>query len=479
MTTKIFFLFVSINLSFILNAQTAISWFKEDFPSDSLPAQSLNTHSGFYPMHRKIFTTEKGLSTGKNNQFIPLVDAVMQGQKNLPFRTNIGFAFEGQPWKKWYYRVGILSGYEKQDSLLNSNYYHSFGETNGIGLQPMARISYTPNHIFHFQTGIDKNFIGEGNRSLLLSDYGKAYPFAKLAANFWQIEYTVLYQFLRDEFQNKMRNKFVAAHHISWNATKELNFGLFETVIFQPKDSLLNRGFDVEYLNPMVFFRPQEYSLGSSDNVLIGASATVKLKRHTFYSQFILDEFFLVQLRARNGYWANKFGGQIGAKGIFKFIKQNFWYRLEANAVRPFTYSHLTSLQNYGNLGAVLAHPLGANFLEGIAELRWQKENVFVKVFISGGYQGLDKDDRSFGSDVYVPYTKRKGFNFGYKIGSGQKNIFARMNLHVAYKLTPKGNINAFAELQFRYDSALENNKFNFLPAIGIRSYLWNDYRNY
>lgn len=479
MTIKIFFLFASISLSFVLNAQTAISWFKEDFPSDSLPAQSLKVHSGFYPMHRKNLTTEKGISIGKNNQFIPLVDAVMQGQKNLPFRTNIGFAFEGQPLKKWYYRIGVLSGYEKQDSLLHSNYYHSFGEITGIGLQPIARISYTPNHIFHFQTGIDKNFIGEGNRSLLLSDYGKAYPFAKIAANFWHIEYTVLYQFLKDEIQNKMRNKFVAAHHISWNATKELNFGLFETVVFQPKDTLLNRGFDVEYLNPMVFYRPQEYALGSSDNVLIGASATLKFKKHVLYSQIILDEFFLSQIRARNGYWANKYGGQIGAKGSFKLFKQNFWYRLEANAVRPFTYSHLTNLQNYGNLGTVLAHPLGANFEELIGEVRWQKEKWFVKTFFSGGLQGFNLDSTSYGGNIYVSYINRYEKEFGFHIGSGQKNYFARLNIHAAYKLSEKGNIYAFAELQFRYDSALEKHKFNFLPAFGIRSYLWNDYRNY
>jgi hypothetical protein len=338
-------------------------------------------------------------------------------------------------------------------------------------------LAYTPNHIFNFQIGHDKNFIGEGNRSLFLSDYGKPYYFGQIRARFWHVEYTMLYQFMNENYKSTKAQKFAASHYLSWNITKKINLGIFETVIFQPKDTLLYRGFDVEYLNPVVFFRPQEYAIGSSDNVLLGASFSIKHKKQTLYGQLIVDEFLLSEIRAKSGWWANKYGGQLGIKGYLTLRNEKFFYRVEANAVRPYTYAHVNSLQNYGNQNSTLSHPYGANFMEMLFEAKWQRSNWFVKVFTNVGYQGIDEGGKSHGGNIYLPYMLRPN-NYNNKIGQGIRNNFFRINLHTAYKLSEKGAFVAFAELQYRYDSALSE-KSHFIPFIGIRSYLWNDYRNY
>ena len=118
----------------------------------------------------------------------------------------------------------------------------------------MGRIAFQPHKYFNFQLGLDKNFIGEGCRSLFLSDYGKPYAFGKMQTHFWHLEYTILYQGLTEQYQNKTRLKFGSSHFLSWNVTSWLNINFFESVIFQAKDTLLQRGFDPEYLNPFVFF---------------------------------------------------------------------------------------------------------------------------------------------------------------------------------------------------------------------------------
>src|SRR5690606_467433 len=41
-------------------------------------------------------------------------------------------------------------------------------------------LSYSPNKMFNFQFGHDKNFLGDGYRSLLLSDTGSSSPFFKI-----------------------------------------------------------------------------------------------------------------------------------------------------------------------------------------------------------------------------------------------------------------------------------------------------------
>jgi hypothetical protein len=54
-------------------------------------------------------------------------------------------------------------------------------------------VTYTASKYFSAQLASDKNFIGDGYRSLLLSDNAFSYPFLKLTADVWRIKYTVLY----------------------------------------------------------------------------------------------------------------------------------------------------------------------------------------------------------------------------------------------------------------------------------------------
>ncbi len=462
-----------------LQAQNGIGWLFETSPNDSIEKESFENHSSILPQIRREIKSENGINLIKPINFIPLLDGGINYSSDLGYRISGGGIFESNStWKKFYIRAGAIGGLESADSLTSARYefFDSLKSVQAL-FQPLVRLAYTPNHIFNFQIGHDKNFIGEGNRSLFLSDYGKPYYFGQIRARFWHVEYTMLYQFMNENYKSTKAQKFAASHYLSWNVTKKFNLGIFETVIFQPKDTLLYRGFDVEYLNPVVFFRPQEYAIGSSDNVLLGASFSVKHKKQTLYGQIIIDEFLLSEIRAKSGWWANKFGGQLGIKGFLKMKNEKFFYRLEANAVRPYTYAHVNSLQNYGNQNSTLSHTYGANFTEILIEAKWQRSNWFLKVFANGGYQGLDEGGKSYGGNIYLPYMLRPS-NYDNKIGQGIRNNYFRINLHAAYKLSEKGSIFAFGELQYRYDSALIQ-KSHFIPFIGIRSYLWNDYRNY
>ena len=45
----------------------------------------------------------------------------------------------------------------------------------------------------------------------------------------------------------------MANHYLSWNVSKRFNLGLFESVLWTNTN---DRGFDVNYLNPLYFFVP-------------------------------------------------------------------------------------------------------------------------------------------------------------------------------------------------------------------------------
>lgn len=410
-------------------------------------------------------------------RFAPLTQMAYRSYLNQ-YRTLLGVQWEQQIGKKLYSTFSYQQGFENATDRFEYNtLYTRFKDINFYDkLDLRGRISYSPHRYVNLQIGHDENFIGEGRRSLLLSDYGKPYGFGLARFNFWRVDYLVLYQWMREPVFNQTLNKYATSHYLNFSAAEWLHFGLFETVVFAPKDTLLNRGYEPEYLNPMLFFRPQEYALGSSDNVLIGADLRISLQSFVLYGQVILDEFDLVQIRAKNKYWANKFGVQAGIKHRGTFHKMPVESRVEFNAVRPFTYAHLSLAQSYTNRNDVLAHPYGAGFSEILGEVTLQKDQWKARLFVSYSLRGLDSNQINYGGNIFIPYINRAD-DFGHTIGQGQANNQFMLLLNVARKIPKIALLEAFLEYQGRYNTFLP------LPAhqviIGLRSKIWNDYRDY
>jgi len=468
------FIYSFLVLSFSAFGQGGVGYILEENAADSIVKRTGKTHSSIKPLIRQNSDFIKG---NKTFQISGLGDLNYIQNNNSSFKTGLGIEAKGLINDKFFFRIAAVEGVSQTDQF----YYPKTYIGDSIGSLSLytdihSRISFTPNHIFNFQVGIDNNFIGEGTRSMFLSDYGTSYPFGQIRMRFWRLEYTILYQFLREEFNNKWEGKFASSHHLSVNAAKWLNFGVFETVIFQPKDTLINRGFDAEYLNPFIMYRPQEYSLGSSDNVLLGVELNAFWKGHTLYTQFIFDEFSIAEIRAKTGWWANKYAGQVGVKGHFKTGNSPFFYRLEYNFARPYTYSHLSKKLNHGTQGTALAHPYGANFMEILGELKWSKSKVFAHLFTSYYLRGGSKDGFNYGEDIFLPYINRPD-DFGHFIGDGNAFNGTKTVVTLGYKVMKRANLNAFIENHFDYNSI--RNKVDYTLVIGLRSQLWNDRRNY
>lgn len=475
------FVYILFFIPCVSLAQSNVGYVIEEMPNDSISHSNVKFHSNLRPFVRqktqKIWTKN---TSEKANQFSisPLADLNGSYLDSVGYRVGAGVSMELTS-KKWYARIAGIGGIAEPNTVFNTNsYYAERKGKNEYYADVRGRISYTPNDVFNFQVGLDNHFIGEGSRSLFLSDYGDPFPFGQIRTRFWRVEYTVMYQFMREKLGAKYSSKNGATHHISLNAAKWLTIGVFESVMFRPKDTLLNRGYDVEYLNPIIFYRPQEYSLGSSDNVLLGLSLDGHWKQHTFYSQLIMDEFNLTEIRKKTKWWANKFGLQFGYKSRFKTKTGNWFVRTEYNYVRPYTYAHIDQFHNYGNQGSNLAHPLGSNFHELIGELKWQYKKWTAKVFLSYSLQGIASDTTTYnyGFNVYVPYNNRPS-DYGIETAQGRgKNSFISI-ITLDYEVFQPMRLHAYFENQLRYSSL--DSKIKYYPVVGLRSFLWNDYRNY
>ncbi|HMO62142.1 MAG TPA: capsule assembly Wzi family protein [Ferruginibacter sp.] len=322
------------------------------------------------------------------------------------------------------------------------------------------------------QFGFDKNFIGNGYRSLFLSDWGNSYLFLKLNTKIWKFNYQNIFAEVMPQFVKQgdslLDRKYMATHHLSVNVTKWLNIGLFETVMFGRKNN-----FDFQYLNPIIFYRHIEGMVGSPDNALAGIDFKANVaQRLQFYGQLLLDEFKLSQIRANTGWWANKWGLQLGAKYTDAFGVANLDVQVESNRVRPFTYSHNNIISNVTHYNQPLAHPLGANFQEFIGIIRYQPApRWYVHARVIYYNQGLDSlNGRNYGGNPFRLPTDQRIGDFGYNIGSGRKATCLNALLALTYE--PWENINIDLSLQQRNysianDAASKNN--STLITAGVR----------
>jgi hypothetical protein len=242
--------------------------------------------------------------------------------------------------------------------------------------------------------------------------------------------------------------------------------GIFDAVTFGRKDH-----FDFQYLIPVLFLRPAESDIGSADNAVLGLNVKANIKRKAqVYGQFLFDEFQFRELIKSTGYWANKFGYQLGVKYPDAFGIGNLDLQVETNRVRPFTYSHNNAVGNYTHYNQPLAHPLGANFQEYIAILKYQPtRKLYLNARANYYYQGLDTANINFGSNIFRNYTTRSK-NHGYFVGDGNKAKSMNVNLLASYEL--KENFFIDANLQHRtYNVAVGGNTSTTVISFGFR---WN-----
>lgn len=358
---------------------------------------------------------------------------------------------------------------------------------------PLAtgHISFSPSKTFNFQLGHGKNFIGDGYRSLLFSDNASPYPFFKVNTTFWKIKYTNTWMSLRDVrpevTQNgSFRTKYIANHYLSYNVTKRLNIGLFESVIWENDN---DRGFDFNFVNPVIFYRAIEFSTGSrGGNAIIGLSGKFKFTdRINTYGQLIIDEFSSSDIFGGEGSYKNKVGYQLGAKYYDAFGIANLYLQTEYNRVRPYTYSHNSVILNYGHNNQSLAHTLGANFSEFLIVARYQRGRIFGDAKVILANRGLDfntaEDMNVYGGNIYGSEDNRPA-DIGNELAQGNTTDFLHAEFQAGYLLNPATNLKVYGSILFRDFNPIMNTVSDFdnqttWVNFGIRTDLFNWYNDF
>ncbi len=367
-------------------------------------------------------------------------------------------------------------GYKRVDSPDVYDYSHAFGS-----------FIYSPSKYLTLQAGHDKNFIGDGYRSMLLSDIGFNYPFLKLTGYVWNFQYSIMWAQFQDiassaQLNNKswFEKKYAVFHYLDWSISNRLSLGLFESVIWKNYDTTYGyRGFEFQYLNPFIFFHPVNYSMGSPDNVLLGLNMKYKvLEKTILYAQLLIDEVKFGEYFKNKGWWGNKYGYQIGMKSFNVFGIQQFSLQSELNSATPYTYSHQSSLTNYGHYNQSLAHPLGANFYELLAIGHYSIGRVELRSQFNYARYGDDSGGVNFGKDIFKSYDTRNREYNNY-VAQGAKTELYFADMRIAYVLNPMTDLRIELGAVYRYLRSYLGTENSTLINFGIRSSMRNLYFDY
>ena len=484
------------------------------FASDSvIESNYQSTYKNWYL--RKTFSEHFFILEGDDYKVIasPIIN-LSKGKELIDskntFTNSRGYLIEGDLGKKISFATSFVENQaifpnyldesiRKNNVVPGQGYARDFKETGFDYAMSSGYVTYRPNNMFAVQFGHGKNFIGDGYRSLLLSDNTFNYPYLKIQTTFWKVQYTNLYAELMDINyfathglpnwdQMGYPKKYMSAHYLSLNATKKLNISLYEAVIWRMNHAPGSSGFDVNYLNPIAMLRPIEFSVNSPDNVLVGVNTKYTFESSYMYGQLVLDEFSINDLRANDGFWANKIGYQLGYKIFDPFNIDRLTLQTEYNYVRPYTYAHHNPQQNYAHYNQPLAHPLGANFSELLfmANYKWKRFEIDAKIMFAkygGDFKG---DTVSYGSNVYFStgnYAQEAGLvgmgsgrpsDYGIEMYQGNLTTIDCKSLNVSYIINPYTNLKINLGLTLR-NSHNDDVKTQFIN-FGIMSDLFNHY---
>ena len=460
----------------------------------------------FYKTSANLYRVDKDNFQLVINPILNLSGGAASNDDNTVFHNLRGLELHGTIDNNFYFYTNVLENQARFNNFIErritrdgaipgqgffKTYESSVVEsiTGWDFLNSQAYVGANISESIAVEFGHGRHFIGNGMRSLLLSDYANNYFYLKFNTRIWKFQYQNIFAELApisSRFNigdNLLPKKYMATHYLSYALRDNMEIGLFETVVFSRQDQ-----FELQYLNPVILYRTVEQFLDSPDNALIGINGKWNMLRGVqLYGQLILDEFKLSEITAGNGWWANKYGLQTGVKYYNVANIDHLDLQVEYNTARPYTYAHRDTLEGFPNQNVAsythynqpLAHPLGANFTELAVELRYRPTpRLFLRGRAVMAQYGQDPTGQNFGGNPLLPLESREA-DFGNFTGQGITTDVSLLTLEASYEIYHNYHID------FRYLQRSEDATDDVLDldtryiGIGLRANIGNNYRDY
>jgi len=361
-------------------------------------------------------------------------------------------------------------------------------KTNGYDYaMASGYISYSPIKMFNIQVGHGKHFVGDGYRSLLLSDNAFNYPYARITSTYKNIQYTNLYTSFMNlttggvktppNVERLFQKKIGSFQFLSVNLFKRLQLGLFQGMIWEAADTMNRQHTNFHTYNPIIGVSSLAYGLHNKNNVLLGATMKLKItKSISFYGQFMLDD-----ITNADDQIGNKHGYQAGFKYFDLFTIKNLHFQIEYNSVRPYAYAAENPYQSYSHYNQALAHPLGANFTEMLGFINYRFKDFFIQLKGNYAVKGNDSLNKNFGGNIFkadnqFPITQTLE---NIHTTQGLKTTITTQDIHIGYLVNPSTNFNIVLGFTNRTESTNKGTIATQFVYFGIRTSRANFYYDF
>ncbi|MCB0717930.1 MAG: hypothetical protein KDD65_05765 [Bacteroidetes bacterium] len=345
------------------------------------------------------------------------------------------------------------------DSDFNDGVLDYFVATGIVGYQRGA---------FDIRFGRDRNRWGYGIGSAQLSNYGPVYDQLQIRTSFWRIQYVTLFASLPTaRAMNRdfvIPKKYASMHRLEVNLPHRIQVSIYESVIFGTDSLGARQGFDLAYLNPVIFLRAVEADRGSPDNVLLGASAAwTVIPGVRVYTDLLLDELRVSEIG--NKWWGNKWAFQLGGH----FAPHPFVdFAVEYTRLRPYLYAHRDPLNAYVEFTDALGHPAGPNAKDYllIANIHPHPQ-VYGRIEAYRTLAGRSPDGENYGDDPTAPNATRIS-DTGVAILQGIRRTTTSLNVTAGYELLPSLYLEAGVGYRAVDDAALGLDRY-VNPMVAMR----------
>ena len=304
-----------------------------------------------------------------------------------------------------------------------------------------------------FRGGYDNLFIGEGFRSLFLSDYSLPFLHGGVAVEYQSLKYLHLSASLQNPNHRNIfdletssrpstapyQKKTMALHYLRWSITNNIQIGFFEGAVYQVSDSS-KRNFSLQYVNPLPLANVSAYGLDDKNNVVLGADLHIAWSKNlSSYVQWLQD--------TRNSEGS-------GLLASIRYRTPSFKLLLEGTHTGSKVLAHHDPRQSYTHYNQPLAHPAGAGVDEAVFETGYRSGRFEAegRIILQQKQKGIDYGSPLEGADDYINHTFYEG--------------------GLRYVLNPKTRLQVFTSIMFYKRGEEQETFFRF----GIKTQLRREY---
>lgn len=301
---------------------------------------------------------------------------------------------------------------------------------------------------------------GLHRNTLLFSDYAPKVDFVGINLNYKRFFFNFHHGWILSEetlvtgpdgiTRRHIPDKYVTFHRFgSYFFDARLQVAVSEVIIYG------DRGLEIAYLNPFLFFKSVEHSLRDRDKAMIAFDFQFRpFGGVEFYGDLLIDDLSIGKLGTN--WYGNQYGFRLGGMLTPTFVGlPDALVSVDYVRIQPYVYTHRLPINRYTHGGYPLGNPTGPN--SDMLDIRWDQlwsgraSTLIYTQRVRKGHNVLDEEGnllRNVGGNIAQGHRPGDNVEVWFLDGNLEKiNIFG---ISVRYEIFHQFYLSAGYEFRER-----------------------------